>query len=549
LSSTADRAAVYARVSTEQQIDGTSLDAQVERCQARVVAEGWRLAGTFVDAGVSGAKASRPELDRLMSMVRRKEIDAIVVTRLDRFGRSQRHLSATLGELDDHGVRLVSLAESFDSGTPAGRMMRTLLGSFAEFERESITERMAAGQRAVARAGWFPGGSAPFGWRVERADGHARLCLDDTESATLRRMIGLILDEQNSAYHAARVLNAEGLLQRNAGRWTHNGLRRTLRTANGLSGRWIYRSAAGAIEVAIPPLISIERHAALQEWLASTSVSHARRSNGPAYMLTSKLTCQCGRPMHGVSRSNRPIIYRCADNRTEAAVRCSATNLDARQTEDRVWAEVTALLTDRERIEQLANIAHEKSTLTGLAASESTVTLARKIARVERALGERIGELLAAGRSDVVIGHATAVLEADLSRLRAKRATADAWEKAARSSQDRATHIAQLVENAQRTLRNPTPEVRRSVVELLDLRVIVTGYDICGVCHGKGVILDLAAPVRSAWNGNGAPATCPECQRLRMIPRLHIEGVIPDALSLERRTPTAAHLGGFRLVG
>ena len=125
MSSTADRAAVYARVSTEQQIDGTSLDAQVERCQARVVAEGWTLAGTFVDAGVSGAKASRPELDRLMNMVRHKEIDAIVVTRLDRFGRSQRHLSATLGELDDHGVRLVSLAESFDSGTPAGRMMRT----------------------------------------------------------------------------------------------------------------------------------------------------------------------------------------------------------------------------------------------------------------------------------------------------------------------------------------------------------------------------------------------------------------------------------------
>ncbi|MDP9397688.1 MAG: recombinase family protein [Actinomycetota bacterium] len=119
------RAAVYTRVSSEEQASGgTSLETQAERCRAYCTARGWTVVDTYVDAGVSGAKASRPALDRLMADVRAGQVDAVVIAKLDRLGRSLRHLAPTLGEMDDRGVALVSVAETFDSGSASGRLLR-----------------------------------------------------------------------------------------------------------------------------------------------------------------------------------------------------------------------------------------------------------------------------------------------------------------------------------------------------------------------------------------------------------------------------------------
>src|SRR3954452_10469198 len=95
------RAATYVRVSTEEQVDGTSLNVQQESCQRIIEQHGWGLVGAFGDEGVSGALGSRPGLDELLKCARRGEVALVVVPRLDRLGRSLRHLSATLGELDD----------------------------------------------------------------------------------------------------------------------------------------------------------------------------------------------------------------------------------------------------------------------------------------------------------------------------------------------------------------------------------------------------------------------------------------------------------------
>jgi len=120
----------------------------------------------------------RPALDRLLAACRRQEIDAVLVAKLDRFGRSNRHLAAALGELDDLGIAFVSVAESLDSSTPSGRFLRTLLCGAAEFERDMIMERTTAGLRARARAGEWPGGPPPFGYTLgAAASGRRRLAL------------------------------------------------------------------------------------------------------------------------------------------------------------------------------------------------------------------------------------------------------------------------------------------------------------------------------------------------------------------------------------
>jgi DNA invertase Pin-like site-specific DNA recombinase len=117
-------------------------------CEAR----GWHAA-EYVDAGISGAKDRRPALDRLMADARRRKIDVVICWKLDRFGRSLAHLIHTIQALSDAGVSFTSLGEGIDTRSATGRLMQGILGSFAEFERERIRERIHAGIARARREG------------------------------------------------------------------------------------------------------------------------------------------------------------------------------------------------------------------------------------------------------------------------------------------------------------------------------------------------------------------------------------------------------------
>ena len=138
------RAAVYARVSTVDQ----EPENQLQELRRYVEARGWS-AVEYVDRGVSGAKDRRPALDQLVADAKRRRFDVLVCWRLDRLGRSLKHLITLLEELQALGVAFVSLAEGIDATTPAGRLQLHILGAIAEFERGRIRERVLAGlQRA-----------------------------------------------------------------------------------------------------------------------------------------------------------------------------------------------------------------------------------------------------------------------------------------------------------------------------------------------------------------------------------------------------------------
>jgi DNA invertase Pin-like site-specific DNA recombinase len=98
-----------------------------------------------VDNGVSGAKESRPELNRLMADAKKRKFDAIAVWKLDRFGRSLKHLVMTLADLESLGIAFVSIRDGFDLSTPSGRLMFQIIGAMGEFERNLIRERVKAG--------------------------------------------------------------------------------------------------------------------------------------------------------------------------------------------------------------------------------------------------------------------------------------------------------------------------------------------------------------------------------------------------------------------
>ncbi len=131
---------LYARVSTHDQ---QTLPLQLKAMREYAKKRGWVLTVQVKDVG-SGA-VERPNRAQLMQAARRRDIDAILVWRLDRWGRSLADLVTTLKELNELGVGFVSLSEALDLTTPSGRAMAGMLAVFAEFEREIIRERVRAG--------------------------------------------------------------------------------------------------------------------------------------------------------------------------------------------------------------------------------------------------------------------------------------------------------------------------------------------------------------------------------------------------------------------
>ncbi len=140
-------AALYSRVSTSDQ----TIANQQLALRAHARARGWD-AMEYSDV-ISGAKNKRPGLDALLAAVRRRQVDAVVVVRLDRLARSIHHLLALSRELEELGVALVVTEQAIDTTTSVGRLMFAMLGAIAAFERDLIRERVQAGLRRARQQG------------------------------------------------------------------------------------------------------------------------------------------------------------------------------------------------------------------------------------------------------------------------------------------------------------------------------------------------------------------------------------------------------------
>jgi DNA invertase Pin-like site-specific DNA recombinase len=143
------RVSAYSRVSTSDQ----SADMQTRELREYCERRGWVLVHEYTDRGVSGAKESRPELNRLMADAYKRRFDGVVVWRFDRFARSTSHLLRALETFRSLGIEFVSLSENVDTSTPTGKMVFTVLGAVAELERSLITERVRAGLRNAKAKG------------------------------------------------------------------------------------------------------------------------------------------------------------------------------------------------------------------------------------------------------------------------------------------------------------------------------------------------------------------------------------------------------------
>lgn len=154
------RAVLYARVSTQEQTEGYSLDAQIGRCREYCEAQGWEVVSEYLDPGFSGRSVQRPQFEQIMKDAEAGLLDVLVVHKLDRFSRSLRDTITYLGRLADYGVGFVSIEERFDYTRPEGRLQMHILAALGQWYSENLGQEIKKGLEQRAREGLWLGNLA-----------------------------------------------------------------------------------------------------------------------------------------------------------------------------------------------------------------------------------------------------------------------------------------------------------------------------------------------------------------------------------------------------
>lgn len=303
------RVALYVRVSTEEQSrEGYSIDAQRDRLTAYAISQDWDIVDYYVDEGYSAKNTERPDMQRLISDVKQKKIDVVLVHKLDRFTRSVKDLYTLLEDFSHYQCGFRSAQEQFDTTTPMGRAMMGMLGIFAQWEREIIAERVFVGMEQKTLSGKRNGSNPPMGYDL--IDGNI---VPNSEADFVRELFSLYQDGRG----LPSVLKAIQPRRMNI-RTLHYILQNPVYCGK---ARWNYRSQGKRTKKEIvtesthEPLISEEEFDRVQQLFVDRHRSGKRATSDFAF--SGILSCgRCGHPMVGASRmqkNHRYKFYRCSN--------------------------------------------------------------------------------------------------------------------------------------------------------------------------------------------------------------------------------------------
>ncbi|MFA4844159.1 MAG: recombinase family protein [Candidatus Margulisiibacteriota bacterium] len=208
------KVAIYIRVSTEDQVrEGYSLEVQKEYLTNYAHQNGYEIFDCYADEGISAGTTDRPALQRLLKDAKDKKISLVIVYKIDRFSRRLKDLLELVDRLEKCGVGFKSATEPFDTTTSAGKLMFQQLGSFAEFERNRLAERVVPGMiKSVQNGNWHGARYSPFGYTYKKGTGV--LEVNDAEAKVVKLIyrkylagcsINQIADYLNKSKHETRV--------------------------------------------------------------------------------------------------------------------------------------------------------------------------------------------------------------------------------------------------------------------------------------------------------------------------------------------------------
>ena len=348
------RTALYARVSTEEQAEKYGLPSQLTELRDLAARKGYTVpdGGEFVDEGHSGATLDRPALNRLRDTVRAGAFQVVLVHDPDRLSRRLAHQLLLIEEFEAAGVRLEFLTVPKED-TPEGRLLLSVKGVIAEYEREKIKERTLRGKREKARRGLIPAGPVPYGYRPDPST-PGKLIAHEEEAAVVRMMYRRLTEDRWSIRAIVTELREQGIRPPRSRVWAKSSVRRILtsemyagrahfnRRDRAASGR--FRAEADWIAIAVPAIVTPEVFRAAQRVLGQNRAASAGHPPVHRYLLRGLLVCgECGRKYYGTPSHGRPT-YRCSGRDRLAEARCHVPTLSADSIEAFVWGTVVEIL-------------------------------------------------------------------------------------------------------------------------------------------------------------------------------------------------------------
>ena len=312
---------IWIRVSTEDQAKGESPEHHEERARAYAKSRGWEVRELYNLAGQSGkAVMQHPEAKRMMKDIERGHITGLVFSKLARLSRNRRELEDFSDYFRKHDADLISLSEAIDTSTAGGRMFFHLLGVFAQWEREEITERVNASVLTRAKLGKSINGSAPYGYQWK----DRKLVIQPEEAAIRRKAYELFLENRRKG-QVARLLNAAGYRSRNGSIWRDTQVFRTLvcPSAKGIyyfnrvrqTGTWKTEpkpeSEWGSVEC--EAIVSEELWNQANQIIEEQLKSWKRPGKAPVYLFSGLAQCACGQKMYVRSDSPKYFCRKCCN--------------------------------------------------------------------------------------------------------------------------------------------------------------------------------------------------------------------------------------------
>jgi site-specific DNA recombinase len=515
--------AVYLRVSTEEQRERQSIETQRDFAARYCPLHSLAVSDTYADDGVSGTIPldQRLEGSRLLRDARLKKFDQLLVYKLDRLGRETRLTLDAVAELERCGVRVRSMTEEFDSQTPTGRLMMTLLSGFAAHEREVFRERSIAGRNRLAEAGAWLGGIVPYGYRKvgERRNAHLVVSEDPipglamSEAEVIREVFRMAAVGRQSCRRIAERLNALGVpcayirddrltsrgkrKVRTSGVW-RPGRIRALITNKSYMGVHEFgkRSTASSpiISRPVPAIVTEEVWRKAQENLRAHFLFGVRGAHHH-YLLRGLIKCgSCGLTYIGLAanRANgkHEFYYKCNGAQSPQIYgpngRCDSKPVRGDDLEQQVWADVETFL--RNPAPVLAQLeARLQSDAIGSEQIRNQLIyleslLAQKITERTRIVGlYRRGRLTDADVDAQLeeIGKEETALQSQIGGLRSKLAGAESIGATISSAQA-------LLERLRRRLDQPVSwDLKRRLIEVLVAGIRVDTVETCGVKQAK----------------------------------------------------------------